>query len=975
MLRVVKLLWMKLTFWPPNISKETSEKVAAIFDAKFYLAQNPDVVEAGVKPLVHFMRYGWREGRDPAPGFSLLDYASLHRLPADVNPLLHYVQRGQAESLTTNLNVKKFGLEFDDLEQVKAGFDRLYYLRCNPDVAADGIDPFDHFMAHGWHEGRNPSDAFDTAYYLAKYPDIAEGGINPFAHYILHGQAEGRRTLPQVKSAENLLNAVDWDSYDREEAAAIAPFFDSKFYIDCYPEVLKSRQDPVVHYLLAGAALGYDPRPDFSTRYYTNTYPEIAAAKHNPFVHYCRWGKNEMRQTQSYIQVARRSYRPKVSVIVPNYNHAPYLRQRITSIANQTYDNIELIILDDTSTDNSREVICALVNELGLDAKLEFNKVNAGNVFTQWQKGLSLATGDLVWICESDDFCEPDFLEHLVPAFADESVNIAFGRIQFSDSKGNFMPGLDGYREGAEPGIWNATLTRPAARWFAGGFGVNNVWANVGGGLFRRMNLDAQVWEEVRNFKICGDWFLYIHLAGGGQITYEPRAVAYFRQHDTNTSARNFHQRYYYEENMEILRLLIRRWGIPTETRHAMLGKVRAQYDQFKLDAEWGAFDTVFDTEALMKGCREDIHIQLYFLGFHPGGGELFPINLANALTGAGFVTSMVAADMQEINDDMRARLDRRVPVYHHDHLVDCGRASFLRDAGVSVINSHVASSDAFLAQIDSSSIEVPYVVTLHGSYVGLAEAHEEIITWITNNVTSWIYTADRNLEFFEDRPHDPAKFSKLPNAMPHDDRPAPFNRTELGISESDTVFILIARGVKRKGWRAAVEAFRKLRDERGVDDVHLLLIGEGGATDNARARASGVTGIHFLGYQSHINGILRLSDCMILPTRFEGESYPLCLIQAIQEHVPVIGTDLGEIRSMMSVDGELTGLLLDNQRDSAAYFRTLADAMKRMCDSELRAQFRDRARNCAEKFDMGRLVDSYLEVYCTAHRRFEKRR
>jgi len=48
---------------------------------------------------------------------------------------------------------------------------------------------------------------------------------------------------------------------------------------------------------------------------------------------------------------------PKVSVIVPNYNHAPYLKQRIDSILAQSYQDFELILLDDCSTDNSREML------------------------------------------------------------------------------------------------------------------------------------------------------------------------------------------------------------------------------------------------------------------------------------------------------------------------------------------------------------------------------------------------------------------------------------------------------------------------------------------------------------------------------------------------------------------------------------------------------------------------------------------
>ena len=53
---------------------------------------------------------------------------------------------------------------------------------------------------------------------------------------------------------------------------------------------------------------------------------------------------------------------PKVSVIVPNYNHAPYLKRRIDSILNQTYQDFELILLDDCSTDNSAEVLNGYAN-------------------------------------------------------------------------------------------------------------------------------------------------------------------------------------------------------------------------------------------------------------------------------------------------------------------------------------------------------------------------------------------------------------------------------------------------------------------------------------------------------------------------------------------------------------------------------------------------------------------------------------
>lgn len=107
---------------------------------------------------------------------------------------------------------------------------------------------------------------------------------------------------------------------------------------------------------------------------------------------------------------------PFVSVIVPNYNHAQYLDQRLKSVLNQTYRNIEVIILDDCSTDNSLEVINKYISDSRISG-VYVNEKNSGNTFLQWDKGLHLAKGELVWIAESDDYCELNMLDELILSF------------------------------------------------------------------------------------------------------------------------------------------------------------------------------------------------------------------------------------------------------------------------------------------------------------------------------------------------------------------------------------------------------------------------------------------------------------------------------------------------------------------------------------------------------------------------------
>lgn len=101
---------------------------------------------------------------------------------------------------------------------------------------------------------------------------------------------------------------------------------------------------------------------------------------------------------------------PLVSVVVPNYNYARYLDARLTSILNQTFQDFELILLDDASTDDSLEILDKYKNNPHV-SHIVVNERNTGSPFKQWMKGILLAKGEWIWIAEADDLCESTFLE------------------------------------------------------------------------------------------------------------------------------------------------------------------------------------------------------------------------------------------------------------------------------------------------------------------------------------------------------------------------------------------------------------------------------------------------------------------------------------------------------------------------------------------------------------------------------------
>lgn len=649
-----------------------------------------------------------------------------------------------------------------------------------------------------------------------------------------------------------------------------------------------------------------------------------------------------------------------VTAIVPNYNHARYLRERLDSILSQTYPLIDIIVLDDFSTDDSRQVIEDYVSRHPDRIKAVYNDANSGSVFHQWQKGHELATGDLVWLCESDDFCAPSFVERLIGHFRDPSVMLAFGKIEFADDAGNAMPGMSHYLETAQAGIWDQPRIRPAATWFEGAFGVKNVIANVGGSLWRRAPLSQATWDEARSYRIMGDWYLYSVLANGGQIAFNPTAQSYFRIHGRNTSGAGAQATPdYYREYARLMTALKRRWPIPDRTIDRFVDSCHKIYRGTGLKSP--AFDSLVPAHALKAVKTETPHVLLGMLGFSYGGGEIFPIHLANALHARGVMVSMLTMMDTEDHPDVQAMLNPAIPVYSANVVHDIGVRKFVTLAGITIVHSHIASIEMLL--LDEGHVDLPYLSTLHGSYEAMEVPKRSVAAWAAK-IDRFGYLTERNLEVFAGISVPQEKFCKLRNAMPIDPRPFGRTRAEMNIREEAIVFTLVGRGIAGKGWPEAVKAFQALKVRRPDVAMALLLAGDGPLTATAREIAGTDPDIHFLGFDNAVHGIYRLSDVALLPTRYPGESYPLCLIQSMQVGIPSVATDTGEIVNMIRRDGHEAGLTIPYLEDDEAFVAAVVEAMDQMLDQELRARLAKGAVALGEGYDIDRLAGDYLALY-----------
>jgi glycosyltransferase involved in cell wall biosynthesis len=231
----------------------------------------------------------------------------------------------------------------------------------------------------------------------------------------------------------------------------------------------------------------------------------------------------------------------KISAIVPNYNYAQYLPQRLNSILKQSYPIFELIVIDDASVDDSIEVIQAHMSDTPLDFKLITNEQNSGSVFKQWKNGIKHCTGEIIWICEADDDAAADFVDSLVGLFDDPEVAIAYTQSQQIDEQGRMIAAnYFDYTDEISSEKWKNDYVSTGHDELLNAFGVKNTIPNVSAVLFNSVALqDAMSRSDdyLARLKIAGDWYIYSNILQHGKIGYVSRALNFHRRHLKSVTA------------------------------------------------------------------------------------------------------------------------------------------------------------------------------------------------------------------------------------------------------------------------------------------------------------------------------------------------------------------------------------------------------------------------------------------------------
>lgn len=266
---------------------------------------------------------------------------------------------------------------------------------------------------------------------------------------------------------------------------------------------------------------------------------------------------------------------PLVSVIVPNYNHARFLPRRIDSILRQSFQDFELILLDDCSTDDSRSILSQYVTDLRV--RIEFNEVNSGCTFKQWNKGVRLAHGKYVWIAESDDYADERLLDRLVAVLEKDST-VAFAYCQsWQISDEDRLTGLaDGYLDYLDMHRWKADFCVDGRDECRNYLVCSNTVPNASAVVFRRAVFEG-IGGADESLRLCGDWKLWVAMALKGKIAYLAEPLNYFRLHDKSVRNTTRDEGLDVAEDLQVVRWILGQ-VTPTDAVLKIVCSARAQY-------------------------------------------------------------------------------------------------------------------------------------------------------------------------------------------------------------------------------------------------------------------------------------------------------------------------------------------------------------------------------------------------------------
>jgi hypothetical protein len=534
-----------------------------LFDRAWYVDSYPDVTQSGFDPFLHYVASGDRDGRWPGPWF-----------------------------------------------------DPLWYRMRNPDARGPEGAPLAHYLCEGAVRGCDPSGAFSTQWYLTQSSESLGAGAQALLHYAWHGRHQwhsAHPTLPPPGSPIAEWGDLPWSAPfgTRPESArrVLAIVADLSAWTSCdghtIVEGLSAQTDLDVFVLswavlddLPAGVMALDLSQVRASRKMIVSRVLRALKFRDLSARVVEIGRDpeassiidELGLSSTVCEAASgtsaaavvatlppRAPRLEVSAIVPSYNHARYLDERIGSILGQRILPSEIIALDDASTDDSVAVLERWQRCSPVPFTLVRGERNTGSTFAQWVKGVTLARSPLVWIAESDDTSSPHFLERLAPHFADDRLALAYSESRVIGEQGQWL--ADSYRfytDSIATRKWLTAYVEDGETEIDQALAIKNTIANASAVVFRRAVLVRHL-QTIEPFRYCGDWWTYLQCLQEGRIAYHPEALNCHRRSASSVTHVGVGSPVPLAEALRVESVLWRSPGLSDRSR--VLGFVQTAYE------------------------------------------------------------------------------------------------------------------------------------------------------------------------------------------------------------------------------------------------------------------------------------------------------------------------------------------------------------------------------------------------------------
>jgi glycosyltransferase involved in cell wall biosynthesis len=279
-------------------------------------------------------------------------------------------------------------------------FDESWYLSEYCDVSSIGLAPLSHFLKYGTLLGRNPGPGFNTNYYLSSNPDVKLSGINPLLHYIKHGKSEGRKSYPSLRNKKSLT----------------------------HPKIQQNiTKDGIVEPIV--------------TDYWDNNISIISCLRKSNHKFIDTTVPSEIvKLSESFLEILA----PSISVIMPTWNRENSICKAIDSILAQSYQPLEIIIIDDGSTDDTLELLHKQYKNQLAKQQIKIIRNQHSGVSAARNVGLENSQGDLIAYLDSDNIWRSDYLLVMASCFSEnDELNCAYSALKIIDknnaSKESFL--------------------------------------------------------------------------------------------------------------------------------------------------------------------------------------------------------------------------------------------------------------------------------------------------------------------------------------------------------------------------------------------------------------------------------------------------------------------------------------------------------------------------------------------------------